>query len=185
MEYTKLKSIFSILMLSLVLVGCPSDDDDVMNPVVPTPPVASMSNEMMVGTESYPLTEAYRSNTIVDTPGQLWETTMIITGDGIAPINGTLQGRGDILVIQFYTGTNTLTAGTYNLDIGNNPGEVYVTHAIDVDVSTATIENDVFGGTVELSINGNSEYTITIDGTEDNNGQSFDVFYDGVITLVN
>jgi hypothetical protein len=165
-----------------LLFGCPSDDDDVMAVV---PPPAMQTNAFNIATTSYPLAVGFRSPTFEDIPGQLWETTVVLAGSNFTIQNDELQGQGPVLLIQFYTDRANLTSGTYNLDIGNNAGEAYVSISTDYDSNNNNnVENDIFNGVVELTINGD-DFIIEISGTENDGGQPFTAYYSGRVELVN
>lgn len=172
-----------LLVLSLFLHSCNSDDDNYSTPT----PVA-VDNQFTVGSTVYDLDAGYRSPSFPDSPG-LFLTTVALTGDGLSRNGNQLTGVGDVVVIEFYTADNNgLQAGTYNLDNLNDQAlTAYVYYGIDYDPQTdsAVIEDEVFQGTITVDLLTTGDFKITGTGIADDANANFTVNFNGDIPIVN
>lgn len=172
-----------LICLTIIITGCPSDDDGI------TVTDLLEENEFSIGNTSYSIENGFRSNSMPDAPG-LFVTNVVFTTTGLS-LNTTtqeLEGTGDLVAFEFYTSNNNgLQAGTYNLDSLNNQADtVYAYIGLDYNASTgvAATEDDVFQGTITVTEEANNVFTITGNGVVDNAQQSFVVTFEGNIQLV-
>lgn len=180
----KLQTLFLVLF-SILLYSCNPDDD---NPA-PEEPAATV-NQFTIGNDNYLLNTGFRSASFPDSPG-LFVTSVFLVGDGLTldTVSSEIVGRGNVLGLEFYTSGNTgLQAGTYNLDSINDQAlTVYAYIGLDYNAQTdsATVEDDVFQGTITVEELSNGDFRITGQGRADNANASFTVLYSGNILLVN
>lgn len=170
--------------LLLSFLSCNPDDD---NPA-PTDPV-TLANQFTVGSDNYPLTAGFRSDSFLDSPG-LFITSVFLVDDGLTlDTNNEIAGNGNVVGLEFYTASNNgLQAGVYNLDNVNDQAltvYVYIGINYDAQTDTALLEDEIFQGTITVEELSNGSFKITGQGRADDANASFTLNYSGNLQLVN
>ncbi|MGB3591218.1 MAG: hypothetical protein WBA16_05970 [Nonlabens sp.] len=182
MKSLPIKLKYLLPILCLLLVACPSNDDETLPAVVP--PVAG--NEFTVGNTAYALSQGFRSPTRLDGPGPEYVTFIALTGNGFT-VNDQreLQGRGDLLFMEIYTNTAVLSPGIYDIGPAASIGEVYLAYETDYDPNFPfNARQFIVDGMLDIQVDPAGIYTITTTGSDNATGSAFTASFTGLLPTV-